>query len=105
MNNAATVSTDQVESTRKEGARIEAEILRRLADVTQARAAECMGVSASTVSRMTTDDIGKFAQLLAAIGLQVAAADSVVVNKADQLALKRMAYNWLKADLENEAAL
>lgn len=105
MTNPTTVLSEVIESTRMEGARIESEIMRRLAEVTQARAAECMGVSASTVSRMTTDDIGKFSQLLASIGLQVAAADSVVVNRADQVALKRMAFNWLKADLESEAAL
>lgn len=95
------VSPDVAELTRKEAARIESEILRRLADVTQAHAAACMGVSPSTVSRMT-EEIAKVAQLLAAIGMQVAATDSVVVDRDDQRALKRMAFNWLKADLEKE---
>lgn len=72
--------------------------------MTQAHAAACMGVSASTVSRLV-GDLGQLSQLLAAIGLQVASADSVVVDRADQRALKRMGYNWLKAELEREAAL
>jgi hypothetical protein len=96
------VSDDLVESTRKNGARIESDILRRLADVTQDHAATCMGISPSTVSRMR-ERIGELAHLLAAIDMQVAASNSVVVDKEDQRALKRMAYNWLKADLESES--
>ncbi|RQO38632.1 transcriptional regulator [Herminiimonas sp. KBW02] len=96
-----TVSPDKVESTRKDAATIQGEILRRLADVTQVHAAGCMGVSASTVSRMA-EKIEDVSHLLAAIGLQVAPADAVVVDKEDQRALKRMAFNWLRADLEGE---
>lgn len=96
------VSGDVVENTRRTGARIESEILRCLADVTQEHAAVCMGVSPSTVSRMR-ERVGEVAQLLAALDLQVAASNSVVVDKEDQRALKRMAFNWLKADLANEA--
>jgi hypothetical protein len=95
------VLAESPESTRKAGARIESDILRRLADVTQAHAATCMGVSASTVSRLA-ERVGEFAQLLSSIGLQVAPSNAVVVNKDDQRALKRMAFNWLKADLESE---
>jgi hypothetical protein len=99
---AKPVSAEVIENTRRVGARIESEILRCLADTTQEHAALCMGVSGSTVSRMR-ERVGEVAQLLAALDLQVAAADSVVVDRDDQRALKRMAFNYLKADLANEA--
>ncbi|AIY40161.1 phage-related transcriptional transcriptional regulator [Collimonas arenae] len=98
-----TVSTDPVENTRKTAAKIESELLRRISQVTQEHAAACMGTSASTISRFKQEHLLTFCNLLAAIGLQVAATDSVVVDKDDQRALKRMAFNWLKADLENDA--
>lgn len=104
MTTTDTVSPDDAEKTRKTAARIESQILRRLADITQARAAECMGVSASTVSRMT-DDIGRVSQLLAAIGMQVAASDSVVADRAEQIAMKHLAFKWLQAELEREGRL
>lgn len=99
---ADTVSPDPVESTRKNGEKLHSELLRWIADVTQERAANCMGVSASTVSRLK-QDLGQFAHLLAALGLQIAATDSVVVDREDQRALKRMALNYLRADLENDS--
>lgn len=98
MNNAETVSSDLVEKTRMEGARIEGEILRRLADVTQARAAESMGVSPSTVSR-AVEDIGRVAQLLAAIGMQVAEGDSMVVDRNELHALESMTCKYLSMRL------
>ena len=99
-----TVSVDPHESTRKTAARIQGEILRKLADVTQEHAAACMGVSASTVSR-AKDSLDQFCQLLAAIGMQVADVNSVVVDKADQLAMKRMAFKYLQAELHNDGAI
>ena len=86
--------------TRKIGARIQGEILRKLADVTQERAADCMGVSASTVSR-SKENLEGFCQLLAAIGLQVVPANSIVANKDDVRALERMAFQYLKFRLES----
>lgn len=95
------VSADKLESTRKSGARIHGEVLRRLADVTQERAADCMGVDASTLSRFK-DGMDRFCHLLAALGMQVAPGDSVVVSRDDLQALKRMAFKYLQAEIEAE---
>lgn len=73
------VSVDRTENTRKVGARLQGEILRKLAEVTQERAAEFMGVSASTISR-AKDDLDKVCQMLAALGFQLAPVDAVVVS-------------------------
>lgn len=94
------VSDERVEMTRKTGARIQSEILRKLASVTQEHAADCMGVSASTVSR-SKENLESFCQLLAAIGLQVVPANSIVANKDDVRALERMAFQYLKFRLES----
>ena len=94
------VSGDPAENTRKSGARLHGEVLRRLAEVTQERAADSMGVSASTISR-TKEDLEKVCQLLAALWLQLAPADAVVVSHADMRALERMAYKYLQARIES----
>jgi hypothetical protein len=99
---AETVSSDEAESTRMAAARIEAEVLRAVARVTQAHAAMCMGVSASTISR-TLEDLPRWAQLLAAVGLQLAPLDSMVVDQGDLVALKRMSLRYLQADLQKIA--
>lgn len=97
-----TVSSEEIESTRKLGARNEAEVLRAVARVTQSHAANCMGVSASTISR-TLEDLGRWSQLLAALGLQVAPIGSMVVDSEDLRSLKRMALRYLEADLQQIA--
>lgn len=97
-------SSECAESTRKTGARIQATILQRLAAVTQERAAVCMGVSASTVSRAITEDLERICQILAAVGLQVSATDSMVVEPEEMRALKRMALKYLQLDLERDGA-
>lgn len=94
-----TVSPETIESARKTGARIRADIGSRLAEVTQARAADCMGVSASTVSRAVAD-LDHVCHLLAALGLQVAPLDAVVATQADVQALERMAYRYLQSRLQ-----
>lgn len=94
-----TVSPDQVESTRRKGARLNATILQRLSLVTQEFAADCMGVSSSTVSRQK-EDLERFCQLLAAVGLQVTPTDSVVVSKDEMVALESMALKYLEAKAE-----
>ena len=73
-------SPDALESTRKAAAEIESELLRRLAEVKQVNAAECMGVSGSTVSRFATDDLGKFCMFLASIGYRVGPADAMMLS-------------------------
>lgn len=100
--NTQSVSAEQIESTRKNGARLHGEVLRRLAEITQERAADFMGVSASTISR-SKEDLDKLCQLLAALGLQLAPADAVVVSQDDMQALERMAYKYLQARIENKA--
>lgn len=99
MNIAEEVSTEEIESTRKLGARNEAEVLRAVARMTQAHAAACLGVSASTISR-TLEDLPRWAQMLAALGLQVAPIGSMVVDSEDLRSLKRMALRYLEADLQ-----
>lgn len=99
--NTQSVSGDHVESTRKLGARIQSDVLRRLADVTQQRAATCMGVDASTVSR-SKEDLEKVCHLLAALGLQVAPLDAMIVSRADMEALERMAFKYLQTRIESD---
>ncbi|MGO3890104.1 MAG: CII family transcriptional regulator [Paenalcaligenes sp.] len=94
-----TVSPERVESTRKNGARIQSVVLRRLAVVTQDRAAAFMEVSPSTVSR-TKEDLDKVCHLLAALGLQIAPIDSVVMSQDDIRALERMAYKYLQSKVD-----
>lgn len=89
------MSADPVETTRKTGERLQSEVLRRLADVTQTVAAERMGVSESTVSRLR-EDIAKVSHLMAAIDLKVADADSMVVDRAELDALESMAFKYLE---------
>lgn len=97
------VSAERLESTRKSAARIQAAILQRLAAVTQERAAACIGVSASTVSRAVADDLTRICEILAAVGLQTAPADSMVVSKDEIRALERMACKYLQARIEADA--
>lgn len=93
------VSAADVESTRKIGARIYGEVLRRLADVTQERAADFMGTSPSTISRMK-EDVEKACHLLAALGFQLAPTDAVVVDQAEQMAVESLAFKYLQARQE-----
>jgi len=99
--NTEPVSDGRPETTRKSGARIQSEILQRLAVVTQERAADCMGVSASTVSRQK-ESLDGVCQLLAALGFQLAPAGAVVVSQDDMRALERMALKYLQARVESE---
>lgn len=96
------VSADRQEITRKTGARFLSEVLQRLAVTTQDRAAACIGVDGSTLSRFKADHLERACQLLAAVGLQVAPMDAVVVSRDDLQALKRMAYKYLQAEIESE---
>jgi hypothetical protein len=95
------VSPEQIESTRNTGARLRAEVGQRLVAVTQARAAAFMDTSASTVSR-AVEDLDKACHLLAALGLQVAPLDAVVVSREDMQALERMAYKYLQNRIESD---
>ncbi|HGF4015970.1 MarR family transcriptional regulator [Burkholderia cenocepacia] len=95
MSTVETVSPEEIESTRMLGARNESEILRAVARVTQARVADCMSVSASTISR-TLEELNRWATLLAAAGLQVVPIDSMVVDAHELTALESMAFKYLE---------
>lgn len=94
-----TVLPDQSEKTRKSAAKIQAAVLQRLAEVTQTKAAERMGVSVSTVSRAVSDDLCRICEILAAIGFQVAPIDAVITTQAELDVLKRWGIRYLEADL------
>ena len=97
---AETVSPDVLESTRKAGALIESELLRRLAEVKQSHAAACMDVHASTISRFVADDLGKCAHFLAALGLQVAPIDAMMVSQDDLYALEQIAAKYFQSKID-----
>ncbi|MBW5285965.1 CII family transcriptional regulator [Burkholderia gladioli] len=99
---AEAVSPDEMENTRKIAARNESEALRAIARATQSHAATCMGVSASTVSRML-DDLPKWSHLFAAVGLQFAPIDAMVVEASHLLALESLAGQYL--DLRRQQTL
>lgn len=93
---AEPVSANEAESTRMASARVEAEILRAVARVTQDRAAACMGVSPSTISRRL-EHLPDWAKLLAAFGLQVVPVDCLVIDQEELSALESMAFKYLEA--------
>lgn len=95
MSTADTVSSDESESTRMASARFEAEILRAVARVTHDRAAACMGVSASTISRRL-EDLPDWAKMLATFGLQVVPVDCLVIDQDELSALESFAFKYLE---------
>lgn len=95
MTTAETVSSDEAESTRTLGARNHSELLRAVARTTQSRAAECLGVHASTISRRL-DDMKDVCLLLAAFGLQLAPLDAMVVARSEIVALEGLAFKYLE---------
>lgn len=94
---AETSSPGDAENTRKAAAQIEGEVLRRLAEVKQSHAAECMGVHASTVSRFVAEDLPKAALFLAAIGFQVAPADAMLFSAEKIAVLEDIAADYFTA--------
>lgn len=98
------VSDDDIANTRRNAESLQALILRRLAAVTQERAAARMELHSTTISRFVSDrDLERCCQLLAAIGLQVSAEDAMVVEPEEMRALKRMACKYLQADLAQDS--
>ncbi len=98
--NTTPVSDEIAELTRTTAARIESDVLRRVAEKTQAHAAACMGVHASTVSRML-EDLQKWSQLFAALELQVASSDSMMFDPDEIFAVENMAAKYLNAKIES----
>ncbi|AZV95466.1 transcriptional regulator [Bordetella sp. J329] len=97
--NEQQVSASDVERTRKIGARLFSEFLQQLASVKQEHAAACMGVDPSTISRIK-GDAEKLCQLMAAMGIQFAPADAMVVSKAQLEAYEEFAYEYLRPKVE-----
>lgn len=95
------VSPELIEITRKNGERNYSLFLRAISEVTQERAAACMGVSSSTISR-SKEDVERTCHLLAALGFQLAPAGSVVTTRDDMQALKRMALKYLQSEIQAE---
>lgn len=98
---AEAVSPEAMESTRKNGALIESEILRRLADMGQANAAAQLGVHESTVSRQA-QDLAKACHFIAAIGMQVVPLESIVISQDELSGLRAMAFEYLRAQREKD---
>lgn len=96
--NTQPVSDEDREIARKNAARMYSETLRRLASVTQERAADLMGVSASTISR-DKEALERACHLLAALGFQLAQGDSLVVSQAELNAYELMAYKYLQSKI------
>ncbi|MEJ2897579.1 CII family transcriptional regulator [Bordetella avium] len=95
--NEQAVSDEQRAMVSNIGARLQAEVLQRLAAITQKHAAECMGVHPSKVSRMVSEDLMEFCCLLAAAGFQLTTGDSVVMDQNEQIAIESMALKWMQA--------
>lgn len=91
-----TVSPEDMESTRMLGARNKSELVRASKRVTQAHAATCLDVHPSTISR-DLSALQEHMDLLAAFGLQVVPADSMVVDRHELTALEDMAFKYLES--------
>ena len=87
----AEVSQDVRESARK----IETTLRNQLAEMGQARVADKMNVSESTISRMKDADIEKFALFIAAINCNIVGKDQRVVSASDLQVLKHLAARGL----------
>lgn len=85
------VSQDVRERARK----IETLLRNSLADTGQARVADKMSVSESTVSRMKDSDIERMALFISALGLRLINADMRVISAADLQALQHCAARGL----------
>lgn len=96
------VSSNVQENTRTNAAQIAAVVVQRLSEVTRARAAACIGVHGSTVSRMATEHLDDLALLLAALDLKVVSADSIVCTQEELRFYKLGAFKFLQADLEKD---
>ena len=85
------VSQDVRETARK----IETLLRNALAEMGQARVADKMNVSESTVSRMKDTDIEKFALFMAAINVGVQPPGFRLISERDLTALKHIAARGL----------
>lgn len=95
--NTQPVSDEQRAIVSNIAARLQSEVMQRLAAVTQKHVAECMDVHPSKVSRMVNEDLMEVCKLLAASGFQLASGESVVVDQNEQIAIESMALKWMQA--------
>ncbi|NHC63195.1 CII family transcriptional regulator [Paenalcaligenes suwonensis] len=96
--NTQPVSDEDREIARKNAERMYSEALRRLATITQERAADFMGVSASTISR-DKEALEKACHLLSALGFQLAQGDSMVISQMELSAYEMMAFKYLQSKI------
>ena len=87
----AEVSQDVRESARK----IETQLRNALAEMGQARVADKMNTSESTISRMKDSSIENFALFVAALNLSIVGKDQRVISASDLQALKHLAARGL----------
>ena len=87
----AEVSQDVRESARK----IETLLRNALAEMGQARVADKMNTSESTISRFKDSSIENFALFIAALNLNIVGKDQVVITKYDLQALRHLAARGL----------
>ena len=88
----------EVSQELRERARKTETILRnQLAEVGQARMAERLGVSESTVSRWKADQIEQLALQLTALGLKVVPLDANLITADEVKAMRTLAMTGLRA--------
>lgn len=92
--------SDMSESIRAKTRRNHAVILRAISDVTGKRVAELIGVSESTLSAMKSDNLERFASLIAACGLKIVPITEQVYDESVISAIKTLAAIGLGRDLK-----
>lgn len=79
------------ESIRGKAQRNNSMLLRCMAEVSQKRVAELIGVSETTLSNMKSDNLERFAALVAACGLRLVACTDQTYDESAVSALKTLA--------------
>lgn len=96
MSTVETVSSDEIATARKLGARNFTEASRTISAVTQVRAALRLETSESTLSR-DLKDLQEWCFRLAACGLQIVSSSSIVVDEKEIQALELMTLKYLQS--------
>lgn len=94
------VSQHLRESARK----TETALRNQLAEVGQAKMAERLGVSESTISRWKAEQIEQVALQLTALGLKVAPIDAKLINASETRAMQALALAYLR-HLEGKSSI
>lgn len=80
---------------RERSRKIETLLRNALAEVSQARVADKMGVSESTVSRIKDTEIERMALFMASLNLRLVEADQLLISAQDLQALRHLAARGL----------